>query len=166
MLARTPFAFGLRMTSRRLGLLALAMLTAFGTTGCREALQIAALSLQVAPAVVEVAVAASKASENSHESNTCCYSREDPTPVLTAVYRPMSACELERGRWREAHQDQSEVPEELHCLDNGAYPRVAPYYTAPPSRIIPGGDVDVPPPLPAAPSAPAAVEAASPPDAI
>src|SRR5262245_40013991 len=122
------------MVTRRLGFLAIAMLAAVGSTGCIGGLRMAEASFRLVGAVVEVAAGAAAGSGGSnHGSDACCYSRENPTPVQGAVDRPMSECELARGRWREENQDQNEIPEELRCLADGSYPRVSAPAVARPS---------------------------------
>ncbi len=130
------------------------MLAAVGSTGCIEALKIADASLRLTGAIVEIAAATPSGNGGS---NACCYSRENPTPVEGAVDRPMSACELARGRWREANQDQDEVPAELHCLGDGSYPKVVAPASPGPSLATPVDTQEESPP---------ASQAAAPADAI
>lgn len=96
----------------RRGFLLLAMGTALGSTGCAYVLG------AIFEASVKSAARGEKAWSNA--------GREDAPPVEWPVDRAMTACELERGRWREAHQDQDEIPPELSCLADGSYPKVAP----------------------------------------
>lgn len=144
------------MLSRRIGPLAVVMLATLGSTGCIEALRATDAVLRLSVAVVEIAAAAS-AADSGKGSEPCCYSREDPTPVEGAVDRPMSECELARGRWREAHQDADDVPPELQCLADGAYPRVS----VPPAPTTPAEPAAAPVESAAAPadSAPPGAEA-------
>ena len=142
------------MLARRFGLLATVMLTAAASTGCIQGLQLAEASLRLTGAIIEVAAAASASSSSSGQSaeaNACCYTRANPTPVQGAVDRPMSECELARGRWRETHQDQNELPEELRCLANGSYPKITPPPSSEPEPVPAEPTVDTPPP--AAPAA-------------
>lgn len=140
------------MLSRRIGPLAVVMLATLGSTGCIEALRATDAVLRLSVAVVEVAAAVS-AADRGKGSEPCCYSRENPTPVEGAVDRPMSACEIARGRWREAHQEADDVPPELQCLADGAYPKV-------PSPAAPAR----PPAAPAEPAAAPVESAAAPAD--
>lgn len=133
------------------------MLAAVGSTGCIEALKIADASLRLTGAIIDIAASGNGGSNGSQGSNACCYSRENPTPVEGAVDRPMSACELARGRWREANQDQDEVPAELHCLGDGSYPKVFAPASPGPSLATPVDTQEESPP---------ASQAAAPADAI
>lgn len=139
------------MTSLPRGALVLSMLTAIASTGCVE---LAGASLRL---LVE-----SAASSSSHGSGFASF-REGATPVEGPVDRAMTSCELERGRWREEHQDEDIPPPGLRCLGDGSYPRVAP-----PPRAAIAADSPAAPPAdsPASPAAdsPAAPPAAIPPD--
>lgn len=138
-------------------LAALVAATALLSTGCIEGLKIAEATLRLTAAVVEIGAAAAAASERS---GACCDVRHDPTPTTGRVDRPMSECELARGRFREAHQHLDEVPPELRCLADGSYPRVS----LPPAAVseAPAAPAAEPAPLPApdpceeAPAAPSA----------
>jgi hypothetical protein len=104
------------MTFLRRSLLALSMITALASTGC----------VQIGVAVLEgvIKAAASSGGGRSNGGGSIFYHREGATPVEGPVDRAMSACELERGRWREEHQEQDDVPPALRCTLDGGYPRV------------------------------------------
>jgi hypothetical protein len=125
-------------------LFALVMLSALGSTGCIQALKLVGASLELAAAIARTS------SSGPSKSTPCCYAREDPTPVEGAVDRPMSECELARGRYREAHPAEGDVPPALRCTGEGDYPRLA--VTTPPGRVLLPSDG--PPPLPVSPPPP------------
>lgn len=113
------------MSLPRRFLLGLAVLPALLSTGCLSGLRATEAALRVTGAVLEVAAIAAASSPGDNRSGACCYTRENPTPVEGSVDRPMSECELARGRYREAHQDEDDVPPELRCLADGSYPGVS-----------------------------------------
>lgn len=139
------------MLTRRIGLVAL-VLAAAGSTGCFRNARAVEATFGLAAAIIQVAAAAASDSGGSRHTWTdhgkdhpqrddCCYSRENPTPVDGPVDRPISECEIARGRWREAHQDQDEVPAELRCLDDGSYPAVS---MSPAPSPLPAATVEIP----------------------
>ena len=128
-------------------LLAFVMLSALGSTGCIEALKLVGASLELASVIAR---SSSSGSSARPSSTPCCYAREDPTPVEGAVDRPISECELARGRYRETHPAEDDVPPQLRCTAEGDYPRLA--ATAPPGRVLLPSDG--PPSLPSSPPPP------------
>jgi hypothetical protein len=71
--------------------------------------------------------------------------------VNRPVDRMMTRCELERGEWREKHQDQDEVPPALECTPDGGYryppgSSPPPAVTATPAPVPPPETPAVPPP--------------------
>lgn len=137
------------MSSRRL--VPVLALLALGSTGCIEAIKITGALLEVA---ATAAVSRGGSPSGGGSSSNCCYARENPTPVEGAVDRPMSECELSRGRWRETHQGEDEVPPHLQCLADGSYPAVPPSAAVLDAAASPAtasvGTPPRPPPPPAA----------------
>ncbi|MFO0586242.1 MAG: hypothetical protein U0441_01820 [Polyangiaceae bacterium] len=124
---------------------ALVALVGLGSSGCVQTLQLVGASLELAGAIAD----ASRASQASQPPPPEEPTAEPDTRVLSAEVDkspgwPMSECELARGRWREAHQDQDVPPPELRCLADGAYPPAP----RPPNAFV--APVDAEPPAPAA----------------
>jgi len=141
----------------RRSLLALTLLTTIGTAGCFKGGP--ELGLKILGAVALVAADAAIRSAAHGGGGSCCYVREGATPVEGSVDRPISECELERGRWREANQNEDAPPPRLRCLADGSYPMVSVPYSQPESAEaapVPSAPQRSEPAQPATPSAPAA----------
>jgi hypothetical protein len=130
----------------RRSVLVLAIVTGIGSSGCLKGLDV---TLRVLDATARVAAATAPLwtapSTSSADPGACCYVRENPTPVALPVDRSMTECEIARGRWREAHQEQDDPPPELQCLADGSYPRMSPARVPPPASASPSETPAEPP---------------------
>lgn len=120
-------------TPRRV--LLVAVLVGVASSGCtKQTLPLLGLGIELA-ANIAVAAATQPSSprpDPQSEEESAGFG----TPVNAPVERPMSDCEMERGRWREAHQDQDDPPPELWCREDGSYPKIAKRPATPPGTFV------------------------------
>lgn len=120
-------------TPRRV--LLVAVLVGVASSGCtKQTMPLLGLGLELA-ANIAVAAATQPSSprpDPQSEEESAGFG----TPVNAPVERAMSECELERGRWREAHQAEEDPPPELWCRDDGSYPQIAKRTATPPGTFV------------------------------
>lgn len=132
-------------------LLALVVVSGIASVGCKGI----EIPLRILDASVRVAAATAplwtSSGPSRSDAGACCDTEEAFTPAQVTVDRPISECEIERGRWREAHQDEDVPPPSLRCLADGTYPQVpAPVAPVTPAQPLESSPEEAPEPPPPA----------------